>query len=166
MIDELENRLMDFPGVSNRARCFTHILNLVVKSIMHQFDVRPYVTDERDKEAGDVDSEELELEGEASEQEDYCEVESDSLEPDNDEGWIDERDGMDNKRIEELEDKIQPVRFLLTKVSEASLLCCTVLANLSTCLRFANLRLPSKIPVRLPFHSGSASSKTFHSTNG
>ena len=132
MIDKLESRLMDFPGVSNRARCFTHILNLVVKSIMYQFDVRTYDTDERyePKLAGDIDdidAEELELEGK---QEDYCDDEPEN--PDNAEGWIDEQDGMEDKDIEELEDKIQPVRFLLMKVGESHLLCCIVLANLST----------------------------------
>jgi hypothetical protein len=114
MIDKLESRLMDFPGASNRARCFTHILNLVVKSIMHQFDVRSYVSDERYEEmAGDLDSEEVELE---AEQEDYCEDEAEN--PDNDDGWIDERDEMEDPNIEDLEDKIQPVHFLLTKVGE------------------------------------------------
>jgi hypothetical protein len=39
MIDELAGQLQDFPGEANHAQCFTHILNLVVKSIMHQFDV-------------------------------------------------------------------------------------------------------------------------------
>ena len=39
MINELAGQLLEFPGVANRAWCFMHILNLVVKSIMHQFDV-------------------------------------------------------------------------------------------------------------------------------
>ena len=84
---------------------------------MHQFDARSYITDERFEElAGDLDSEELEeLEGE---QEDYCDDEADDADNDNVDGWIDERDEMDAKEIEELEDKIQPVRFVLTKVSE------------------------------------------------
>jgi hypothetical protein len=117
MIDKLESRLIDFPGASNRARCFTHILNLVVKSIMHQFDVRSYVTNDRYElasDTGDVDPEEIELEGE---QEDYCDDELEN--PDNADGWIDERDEMDDENIEALEDKIQPVRFLLMKVSES-----------------------------------------------
>ena len=115
---------MDFPGASNRARCFTHILNLVVKSIMHQFDAssttrRSDITDERTEEflrlAGDIDAEELELDEE--EQEDYCEPVAE--EPENADGWINERDGMEEVDVEELEDKIQPVRLLLTKVSES-----------------------------------------------
>ena len=29
----------DFPGATNQTRCFLHILNLVVKSIIRQFDL-------------------------------------------------------------------------------------------------------------------------------
>jgi hypothetical protein len=134
MIEKLERRLIDFPGASNRARCFTHILNLVVKSIMHQFDVssaRPGpsgVTDERREElmrlAGDIDAEDQELE-----EEDY---EDDPEEPDNSDGWIDEREEMAEEDVDELDDNVQPIRFLLMKVSEyATAVCCTVLANLS-----------------------------------
>jgi len=39
MIEELADLLDDFPGEANRTRCFTHILNLVAKSIIKQFDV-------------------------------------------------------------------------------------------------------------------------------
>ena len=132
MIDKLESRLMDFPGASNCAWCFTHILNLVIKSIMYQFNVRTYDTNERYEpelagDINDINAEELELEGE---QEDYCDDEPEN--PDNAEGWIGEQDGMEDKDIEELEDKIQPIQFLLTKVGESYLLCCIVLANLST----------------------------------
>jgi hypothetical protein len=39
MIEELADLLDDFPGEANRTRCFTHILNVVAKSIIKQFDV-------------------------------------------------------------------------------------------------------------------------------
>ena len=39
MIDKLADLLNDFPGESNRTRCFPDILNLVVKSIIKQFDI-------------------------------------------------------------------------------------------------------------------------------
>ena len=38
MIDTLAEELPTFPGGANRTRCFTHILNLVVKVILRQFD--------------------------------------------------------------------------------------------------------------------------------
>jgi hypothetical protein len=47
MIDELAIQLDNFPGSASQVQCFTHILNLVVKSIMCQFDVP-------DKKKGDV----------------------------------------------------------------------------------------------------------------
>ena len=96
---------------------------------MHQFDVRTYDTDERyePKLAGDINAEELKLE---SEQEDYCNDKPKN--PNNAERWINKQDGTEDKDIEELEDKIQPVHFLLMKVGESHLLYCTILANLST----------------------------------
>jgi hypothetical protein len=39
MIQELANLLEHFPGPANQMRCFTHVLNLVVKSIIQQFDL-------------------------------------------------------------------------------------------------------------------------------
>ena len=39
MVDELANLIDDFPGPANQTRCFLHILNLVVKSILRQFDL-------------------------------------------------------------------------------------------------------------------------------
>ena len=38
MIDHLAILLEAFPGLANHTRCFTHILNLVAKCIMKQFD--------------------------------------------------------------------------------------------------------------------------------
>ncbi|KAF8964442.1 hypothetical protein BDZ97DRAFT_1624243, partial [Flammula alnicola] len=38
MIDHLATLLAEFPGSANQTRCFTHILNLVAKCIMRQFD--------------------------------------------------------------------------------------------------------------------------------
>jgi hypothetical protein len=68
MIEKLASRLVEFSGAPNRARCFTHILNLVVKSIMSQFDVPrsdPDVTNEGASEiqklVGDIEREELEM---------------------------------------------------------------------------------------------------------
>jgi hypothetical protein len=39
MIKEIANLLDDFPGPANQTRCFAHVLNLVVKSIIKQFDL-------------------------------------------------------------------------------------------------------------------------------
>jgi hypothetical protein len=39
MIDKLSSMLEDFPGAANWTRCFSHILNLVAKCVMKQFDL-------------------------------------------------------------------------------------------------------------------------------
>ena len=39
MIEELVNLLDNFLGTANQTRCFTHIMNLVVKSILAQFEL-------------------------------------------------------------------------------------------------------------------------------
>jgi hypothetical protein len=40
MITSLSKILFDFPGAANRARCTAHIVNLVSKIILRQFDAR------------------------------------------------------------------------------------------------------------------------------
>ena len=39
MINELSRLVPKFPGATNQTRCFLHILNLVVKSVIKQFDL-------------------------------------------------------------------------------------------------------------------------------
>ena len=116
MIEELESLLDDFLGAANHARCFTHILNLVVKSIMKQFDLplakKDNITDEVMMEllrvAGNIEEEEVAM---------IQDSEGGDDENDNTEGWIDEWLNMSEEELDELEDAIQPVHFLLTKVS-------------------------------------------------
>ena len=38
MIEELTRLLPDFPGSANHTRCFLHILNLIAKTVIRQFD--------------------------------------------------------------------------------------------------------------------------------
>ena len=117
MIAELANLLDDFPGPENQTRCFTHILNLVVKSVICQFDLPKSkgdkILDDAAKEllslAGNIKFEENELA-----QRDANEEEEDD---DNIEGWIDERTLMTDVKLEELDESVEPVCLLLTKVS-------------------------------------------------
>jgi len=116
MIDELQQLLDDFPGEPNHAQCFTHVLNLAVKSIMQQFDVPQVngndIVDEAMKElmklASDIEGEEAIMAQEGS---------SDENGDDNLDSWIDKRLRMSEEELEELEDKIKPVHLMLTKVS-------------------------------------------------
>jgi hypothetical protein len=99
--------------------CFAHILNLVVKSIMHQFDVpekkKGEVADKAtlklQKLAGDIECKES-LFPCGVWQEDGEEASRDNME-----GWVDEQDKMDTDELQALDNAIQPVCFLLTKVS-------------------------------------------------
>jgi len=117
MIAELANLLDDFPGPANQTRCFTHILNLVVKSVICQFDLPKSkgdkILDDAAKEllslAGNIEFEEDELA-----RRDANEEEEDD---DNVEGWIDERTLMTDVKLEELDESVEPVCLLLTKVS-------------------------------------------------
>jgi hypothetical protein len=129
MIDELACQLVEFIEAPNRARCFTHILNLVIKSIMHQFELPkkwrrllPH-TDDTTRNlldlAGNIDLEEEETE---AEQGDLCDVAEDGTlgheSHDSDNGWIDKWGDMLQEDIDELEESVRPIQFLLTKVSE------------------------------------------------
>ncbi|KAG1871907.1 hypothetical protein C8R48DRAFT_556663, partial [Suillus tomentosus] len=38
MVNELSDLLEDFPGETNRTQCFLHIVNLVAKTLIRQFD--------------------------------------------------------------------------------------------------------------------------------
>jgi hypothetical protein len=121
MIKELAELLNDFPGSANQTRCFTHVLNLVVKSVLRQFELpngkSGKTLDEGYKEllslARNVEVEEEVLAGEGG-----GGVVSEEPEDDNIEGWIDERTLMDADDLDELEESVKPVRVLLTKVRQ------------------------------------------------
>ena len=123
MINKLAAKLVEFPGAPNCACCFAHILNLVVKSIMHQFDLagtRSDATQESTNElyklAGDIEGEELETQ---NKQDNDPQIPKEEVpHDDNDEGWVNERDDMTGEELDDLEDSVKPIRFLLTKVSE------------------------------------------------
>ena len=116
MVTELVYLLDDFPGSANQTRCFAHVLNLVVKSIISQFDLPKNKNGKDLKEATkellsladniEVEEEVLSRDGEDGE----------AGEDDNIEGWVDECTLMDEEELEELEESVKPVRVLLTKV--------------------------------------------------
>jgi hypothetical protein len=158
MIEELANLLDNFPGAANQTRCFTHILNLVVKSILAQFELpkgKAHISDEILKLA-----EELELEDEISAKEGEGGEENDD---DNVEGWIDEREEMSEDQLEVLEARVEPIRLLLIKV------CCDECDHVMTLMpagafSFASRPSLSRTRPLLSFQSGSSSSMTSNST--
>jgi hypothetical protein len=115
MIRELADLIDEFLGPANQTRCFAHILNLVVKSIMHQFDLP---NSKSDKIVKDGMKELLSFAGNIQFEEDVLsrDGEPEDSEDDNVEGWIDERTLMDEDELDTLEESVKPVRELLTKV--------------------------------------------------
>lgn len=116
MIDHLASLLAAFPGSANRTRCFTHILNLVAKCIMKQFDAPKkkkandnVVDDDDDDVVADLQVALDELEGELEDDDDASKDDRD---------WeFDIRIDLSEEQIDELEETVKPVRRVLTKVN-------------------------------------------------
>jgi hypothetical protein len=118
MIQELAYLVDDFPGPANQTRCFLHILNLVVKSIIRQFDV-PISKKTPDDDEDEATKELLKLAGEIDLEERITVSagdEADATEDDGAEGWMDEHEEMTEEELLELTESVRPVRLLLTKV--------------------------------------------------
>jgi hypothetical protein len=118
MVIELKDLIPSFPGEPNRARCFDHIVALVAKSAVRQFDLPKGLADaalddaERELRelAEGIDLEEEETRGK-------WESTDENEKDDGDDGWIDEVAGLPVADREELEECIRPVRLVLVKVS-------------------------------------------------
>jgi hypothetical protein len=119
IITELANLLANFPGQANQTRCFLHIINLVAKSIIWQFDVIKGKADKALNEAEEVlhaladglDLEDLETQ---------IEREGDDGDDDNDnniDGWVNERNALSMADCEALDASICPVKLVLVKVN-------------------------------------------------
>lgn len=115
MIEWLQKLIDGFPGEANRTRCFAHILNLVAKTILAQFDTK--------KKKGAnvvVDEDDLltELATELEEEEARCVASNkpEELEDGDEEEWIDERENMTLDDRDEHEKFVRPVKLVLTKV--------------------------------------------------
>jgi hypothetical protein len=130
MIEHMATIIADFPGKANRVRCLAHIVNLVVKIILRQFDVS--ATKKKDKlneSAEDRDNgEELDI-PEDDNEELVRELDKEEKEMNEGDGTDDDEDNdtlvRDVQMIEEaMEDMIKevskmakPVRQVLFKVS-------------------------------------------------
>ena len=117
MIEELANLLDDFPGEVNRTRCFMHILNLVTKSIIKQFDLPKACADEvlddaaKELAALAID---LDIKERISREDPSGDGEDDADEED---GWTDVHDGLSSEEREALDESLQPVCLVLAKAS-------------------------------------------------
>jgi len=116
MINELVNLLPSFPGQPNQTRCFLHIINLVAKSVIRQFDVTKGKADNSQKSndalyvlAEGMDLEDLETQREKES--------SNGDADDNIDGWVDERNILSTANREALDVSVRPVKVVLIKVN-------------------------------------------------
>jgi len=134
MIEHLATLIESFPGAANQTRCFTHILNLVAKSVLCQFEAPKSkggkVLDDAARGLAaifdDLEDDDVELDGASNEgNEDGSEgnddVDDDVVDDDED-GLLDERDGMSEEELASLEKSVKPIQLVLTKVCQFKLL--------------------------------------------
>ena len=130
MIKELTARLEAFPRAANQVRCFLHIVNLVAKGILCQFEPPKSKKQGQDifedgaaelatmsvdiEDSGEVLEEDLEADVEDDVDDD---VEDDDVEDDDVEGLEETREGMSPDEVKKLEEEVKPVRLVLVKVS-------------------------------------------------
>lgn len=115
MIAELSTQVLAFAGSASHTRCFLHIVNLIAKSLLSQFDAK--------KTAVDGDNELAELAKEFAEEEvAYLEKIASNAndeeidEDDNDDGLVDETSNLTDAQWIELDRSLQPVKLALVKV--------------------------------------------------
>jgi len=153
MVAHLAMLLDNFPRPSNQVRCFLHVLNLVTKSVLVQFDPPK------------VNIEDLLAEGLqelAALERDVEDVKESGREDDDEDDDVsdlrDEREDMTEVEVVELEASIIPVRLALTKVSLLKLRLNSPLTHLN--FSFARLHSLSRIPPPSYCQNGTQLSKS------
>ena len=116
MVAELAHRLPEY-SVVNHSRCFLHIINLVAKSVVKQFDEAAQVAAAIDVEVED----EVEPGGNADddvEEEDDSDPEMENTDPgDPEKDWVDEHLYLGQEERVTLNEVTHPVRHVLSKVT-------------------------------------------------
>ena len=120
MVTELDTALTHFSLV-NHTWCFAHILNLIAKSLLKQFDIKQDEGIKDDLNEGKQSllalAENLEEEELIVEQENDSD-DGDSKDDDNLDGWVDEVEALTLEEHEDLNESIQPVKRMLVKVTK------------------------------------------------
>jgi len=106
---ELADRIAHFRGPTTQTRCFLHVINLVAKSLIKQFDLP--------KESSDLDmARDLNRDDEATIAENG-DGDQDAEDVDNEDGLVDEIEQLTVHECTALETNIRPIRLTLVKVS-------------------------------------------------
>jgi hypothetical protein len=119
MATELGALLTAFSPV-NRIRCFAHVINLISKSLLKQFDVKPEEDDFHDDDdnpplfelAKDIETEEIM----AAQETDNDEVEDDDEVDD----WVDDVEALTMEERANMENFIRPAKRTLVKVRDCN----------------------------------------------
>ena len=122
MIRHLEVLIDEFRGRKSQTWCFAHILNLIAKSILRQFDIlRAQVNNDHAtvaliELAGNIEFEEEEMDeyGDNDNDNDNSDDQEEVME--NTDDWVNEREAMTMEQLAELDKSVQPVRWMLVKV--------------------------------------------------
>lgn len=151
MIKHLTELLPDFDGAPNRVRCFAHVLNLVAKSLIRQFDA------DLDKEAAELGADERELAELAEglvDEERLAQAEDGGLEETDDPD--DEVDAMKDMTAEQrakFAEDVRPVKLVMAKVrTQPAVYAAGMITHLSDFAGPSCESLPSRLSI-LPLSS-------------
>ena len=128
LVDDLADKVASFGGDATRVRCFAHVINLVMKSILAQFDVPAKelegtgaaVPEATSAGGNDADAHTWLAQlakGLAEEMQGEIEEEApENRQQDDNDGWIDEQRGMSGEDLQLLAQDVMPARRMLVKV--------------------------------------------------
>ncbi|KAG2156527.1 uncharacterized protein EDB93DRAFT_1079246 [Suillus bovinus] len=122
MVENLAAEVPAFGGATSHTRCFLHTVNLVVKSLIREFDVTKKEADkalDEPENSGDR-AEQLEVLSKGIDAEEAVMIAEygvgDNNGRDNDDGWVDEVGELDPDERLALEKSILPVKLALVKL--------------------------------------------------
>ena len=127
MIDKLKEVLKDFQGKRGQVQCFMHVINLIAKSIIKQFDVPKCANCNDTDKLDDVDEllqelaalvADIDLKDKATQQGQGTADNDNEEEDNNEDGFIDKQDEMSPVEWKELERDTWPVCLMLIKVCD------------------------------------------------
>ena len=139
MIEHLATLIETFPGAANQTRCFAHVLNLVAKSVLRQFEAPKAngnkvmgeaakelaaVSDELGDDTNKVFESGNETGGDMEDDVPVAddEVVNDDVVDDDEDGLPDERGKLSKVELTNLVRSVKPIQLVLIKVSQFKLL--------------------------------------------
>lgn len=150
LVAELAKILPSFGGETNRTRCFLHIVNLVAKSLLREFEKKGNESRDTVEEGSLTEDEEDEEDlPELEMQEDPSGVDDEGDRDDDEDGWVDEAALLSANERAELMHSIRPIKVVLTKVNMNHLPCHASHALAASQTRIQNTSLHHHTPSRV-----------------